>query len=40
MDALNIYYSEDSDMRIGATCLSCGLKGFYAEGKLLVMPTP
>jgi len=39
-DSLNVYYEEDSGFRLGAACQSCGLKGYFSEGKLMVMAKP
>jgi len=39
-DSLNVYYEEDSGFRLGAVCQSCGLKGYFSEGKLVVMASP
>lgn len=37
---MNIYYEEGSDTKLGAYCEACGLKGFFSEGKLVVLATP
>lgn len=35
LGTLNIYYDDGADAELGALCDSCGLKGFYASGKLV-----
>ena len=35
LNTLNVYYEDDSDQELGAICESCGLKGFFAGGKLM-----
>ena len=35
LGALNIYYDDGADTELGGLCESCGLKGFYASGKLV-----
>jgi hypothetical protein len=30
--SLNVYYEDDADVKLGALCESCGLKGYYVEG--------
>lgn len=37
--SLDIYYSENSDDRLGAQCDSCGLKGFFMGNKLVILAT-
>jgi len=32
---LNVYYEDGTDLQLGAKCDSCGLKGFYMNGKLV-----
>jgi len=32
---LDVYYEEDGDVRLGAVCRGCGLKGFYMNGELV-----
>jgi hypothetical protein len=36
-DSLNVYYEEDSGLRLGAVCSVCGLRGYFSEGRLAVM---
>ena len=38
-ESLNIYYEEGSDLQLGARCDSCGLKGFFVQGKLVQLAT-
>jgi hypothetical protein len=35
LETLNMYYDDGADLELGALCDSCGLKGFFAEGKLV-----
>ena len=35
LEALNIYYEENSDLQLGARCEECGLRGFFMNGKLV-----
>jgi len=35
LGTLNIYYDDGSDLQLGAVCDSCGLRGFFANGKLV-----
>jgi transcription elongation factor Elf1 len=37
--SLSIYYSEGTDMKLGAVCNLCGLKGYYADGKFVALAT-
>jgi hypothetical protein len=39
-DSLNVYYDEESGFRLGAVCQLCGLKGYFTEGRLMVMAAP
>mgnify|MGYP001033637036 FL=1 len=32
--AMNVYYEDDSDIRLGAWCESCDLKGFFVGKEL------
>jgi len=32
--AMNVYYEDDSDMKLGAWCESCDLKGFFVGREL------
>ena len=32
--AMNVYYEDDSDVRLGAWCESCDLKGFFVGKEL------
>jgi hypothetical protein len=36
-DSLNIYYEEESGLRLGAVCKVCGLRGYFSEDRLAVM---
>jgi len=35
LGTLSIYYNDDSDLQLGAVCDSCGLRGFFNNGKLV-----
>jgi ribosomal protein L37E len=35
LETFNIYYDDGADLQLGALCDSCGLKGFFANGKLV-----
>jgi len=35
LGTLSIYYDDDSDLQLGAVCDSCGLRGFFNNGKLV-----
>ena len=35
LDTLNIYYDDGSDSQLGASCDTCGLRGFFANGELV-----
>jgi ribosomal protein L37E len=35
LETFNIYYDDGADLQLGALCDSCGLKGFFASGKLV-----
>jgi len=35
--SLDVYYEEDSDLRLGAICRTCGLKGYFSEDRLVPM---
>ncbi len=37
--SLNVYYEEGSDLQLGANCDSCGLKGFFMNGRLIQLAT-
>ena len=39
LETLNIYYEENSDVQLGASCEECGLKGFFMNGKLVPVAT-
>jgi Zn ribbon nucleic-acid-binding protein len=36
---LNIFYEDDVDLQLGATCDQCGLKGLFVSGKLVQLAT-
>jgi hypothetical protein len=36
-DSLNIYYEEESGLRLGAVCGVCGLRGYFSDDRLAVM---
>jgi len=33
-NAMNVYYEDDSDIKLGAWCESCDLKGFFVGREL------
>lgn len=35
LETLNVYYEDEGDMQLGASCDGCGLKGFFMNGKLI-----
>ena len=35
LGTLNVYYEDGADLQIGAICDSCGLRGFFTNGKLV-----
>jgi transcription elongation factor Elf1 len=35
LPTLSVYYEDNGDLEIGATCDECGLKGFYVDSKLI-----
>lgn len=37
--SLAIYYSDESDLKLGAVCGYCGLKGYYVGGELIALAT-
>jgi transcription elongation factor Elf1 len=37
--SLSVYCSENTDMKLGAVCSFCGLKGYYANGKPIALVT-
>mgnify|MGYP001114174962 CR=1 FL=1 len=37
--ALNIFYEDDVDLQLGATCDECGFRGFSLNGKLVQLAT-
>ncbi|HUK51556.1 MAG TPA: hypothetical protein VLV18_11000 [Terriglobales bacterium] len=39
LETLAIYYTEDSDLELGARCEECGYEGFYIKGKLVQLTT-
>jgi hypothetical protein len=36
-DSINVYYEEESGLRLGAVCGVCGLKGYFSDDRLAVM---
>jgi uncharacterized protein (DUF983 family) len=36
-DSLNVYYEEESGLRLGAVCSVCGLRAYFSDDKLAVM---
>jgi Zn ribbon nucleic-acid-binding protein len=38
-EALNIFYEDDVDLQLGATCDRCGFRGFSLNGKLVQLAT-
>ncbi len=39
MESLNVYYEEDSDVQLGASCGECRLKGFFMNDRLVLTAT-
>jgi hypothetical protein len=39
LKTLNVFYEDMGDMQIGATCDSCGFKGFFMNENLLPLVT-
>jgi len=39
MESLSIYYEEGADLQLGVGCQSCGLKGYFINGKLVQLAT-
>lgn len=37
--SLNVYYEDGADVELGASCIGCGLKGFFVNGKLIQLAT-
>jgi DNA-directed RNA polymerase subunit RPC12/RpoP len=35
LEVFNIYYEEEADLELGASCDGCGLRGFFVRGKLV-----
>ncbi len=38
-DLLNIFYEDGADLQLAATCDSCGLRGYFVNGKLIQLAT-
>jgi hypothetical protein len=38
--SLNVYYEDDADVKLGALCKFCGLKGYYVDGRLAPLAMP
>jgi hypothetical protein len=36
-ESLNVYYEDESDLRLGAVCGVCGLGGYFSNDRLAVM---
>ncbi|HXZ91088.1 MAG TPA: hypothetical protein VEG61_08495 [Candidatus Dormibacteraeota bacterium] len=36
---LNIFYEDEIDLELGATCDECGLRGLFVHGKLVQLAT-
>ncbi len=34
---LNVYYEEDSDLKIAAVCENCNIRGYFVGAKLVPM---
>jgi hypothetical protein len=39
LPTLSIYYADETDLKLGPACETCGYKGFYVEGKLVSLAT-
>ena len=37
--SLSVYYSDESDLKLGAVCGHCRLKGYYSNGRLVTLAT-